>query len=188
MYEIDKEKFGVFLVQLRKEKGLTQKELAEKLYVSDKAVSKWERGLSLPDIALLQPLAELLGVSVTELLSGRYIHQPLTVEEVEPLVTGTLKQTVQERTELRSSRRQWGFRLLGSVMLCALWIQLFWGSEWLWDDLATVPWLPPAMALGVRTVLCLRQQGETAGLLRPVPAEFYQRRHVPDECPRRVLQ
>ena len=40
---------------LRKEKGMTQKELAEKLYVSDKAVSKWERGLSLPDIALLQP-------------------------------------------------------------------------------------------------------------------------------------
>ena len=47
MYELDKEKFGTFLVQLRKEKGLTQKELAEKLYVSDKAVSKWERGLSL---------------------------------------------------------------------------------------------------------------------------------------------
>ena len=54
-YKIDNGKFGAFLVQLRQEKGLTQKELAEKLYVSDKAVSKWERGLSLPDIALLQP-------------------------------------------------------------------------------------------------------------------------------------
>ena len=50
MYEIDKEKFGTFLSQLRREKGMTQKDLAEKLFVSDKAVSKWERGLSLPEI------------------------------------------------------------------------------------------------------------------------------------------
>ena len=47
MFEIDREAFGAFLVRLRKEKGLTQKELAETLYVSDKAVSKWERGGSL---------------------------------------------------------------------------------------------------------------------------------------------
>lgn len=47
MFEIDKEKFGAFVAQLRKEKGLMQKDLAEKLYVSDKAVSKWERGGSL---------------------------------------------------------------------------------------------------------------------------------------------
>ena len=47
MYEIDKEAFGTFLSQLRKERGMTQRELAEKLFVSDKAVSKWERGESL---------------------------------------------------------------------------------------------------------------------------------------------
>ncbi len=46
MFEIDKEKFGLFLAQLRKEKGWTQKELAERLFLSDKAVSKWERGVS----------------------------------------------------------------------------------------------------------------------------------------------
>ena len=46
MYEIDKEAFGTFLSQLRKEKGMTQKDLAERLFVSDKAVSKWERGVS----------------------------------------------------------------------------------------------------------------------------------------------
>ena len=92
MHEINNEKFGEFVVQLRKEKGMTQKELAEKLYVSDKAVSKWERGLSLPDIALLQPMAETLGVSVTELLSGQMIRpgQTMTVQEVEPLVATAL--------------------------------------------------------------------------------------------------
>ena len=68
MFEIDKEKFGSFVSSLRKAKGYTQKELAEKLYISDKAVSKWEVGASLPDTALLVPLSELLGVSVTELL------------------------------------------------------------------------------------------------------------------------
>ena len=46
MYEIDNQKFGRFVAALRKEKGYTQKDLAEKLYVSDKTVSKWERGVS----------------------------------------------------------------------------------------------------------------------------------------------
>ena len=55
MYEIDNQKFGAFLCALRKEHGMTQKDLAEKLFVSDKAVSKWERGLSLPDISLGSP-------------------------------------------------------------------------------------------------------------------------------------
>ena len=64
-FELNKQAFGAFLAQLRREKGWTQKDLAEKLYVSDKAVSKWERGLSVPDVSLLLPLAELLGVSVT---------------------------------------------------------------------------------------------------------------------------
>lgn len=52
MYKLDKENFGAFVAALRKEKGYTQKELAEKLYVSDKAVSKWA-GISVPDVALL---------------------------------------------------------------------------------------------------------------------------------------
>ncbi|MBQ2898418.1 MAG: helix-turn-helix transcriptional regulator, partial [Oscillospiraceae bacterium] len=47
-YELDKERFGEFVSKLRKEQGMTQKELAERLFVSDKAVSKWERGQSLP--------------------------------------------------------------------------------------------------------------------------------------------
>ena len=70
MYQIDKVSWGAFVARLRREKGWTQKELAERLYVSDKAVSKWETGASLPDTQLLIPLAEQLGVTVTELLPG----------------------------------------------------------------------------------------------------------------------
>ena len=68
MFNIGKKKFGAFVAALRKEKGITQKELSEQLCISDKAVSKWETGVSLPDTVLLIPLANLLDVSVTELL------------------------------------------------------------------------------------------------------------------------
>ena len=67
---MDNEKMGAFIARLRKEKGITQRELAARLNITDKAVSKWERSLSLPDIALLVPLAQELGVSVGELLEG----------------------------------------------------------------------------------------------------------------------
>lgn len=88
MQEINKSDFGKFLAQLRKERGWTQRNLAEELYVSDKAVSKWERGLSLPDVALLLPLAEKLGVTVTELLEGQRMpqEQRFTAEEVDQLI------------------------------------------------------------------------------------------------------
>ena len=76
MFEMDKTAFGKFLTEQRKSKGYTQKILAEKLYVSDKAVSKWERGLSMPDISLLIPLSAILEVPVTELLEGRKLNRP----------------------------------------------------------------------------------------------------------------
>lgn len=68
--DMDNVKFGQFIAKLRKEKNMTQKQLAEKLHLTDKAISKWERGLSFPDIATLEPLSELFDVSITELLSG----------------------------------------------------------------------------------------------------------------------
>lgn len=61
-------KFGSFIRSLRTEKGMTQAALGEKLHVTDKAVSKWERGLSYPDISLFPKLADLLGVTVSDLL------------------------------------------------------------------------------------------------------------------------
>lgn len=90
--EVNRTAFGQFLNQLRREKGWTQRDLAERLYVSDKAVSKWERGLSLPDVALLLPLAGALGVSVTELLEGRRMPQErqFTQKEVDALIQKAL--------------------------------------------------------------------------------------------------
>lgn len=66
---MDNNNFGKFIIKLRKEKGMTQQQLAEKLYITDKAVSKWERGLSFPDITILKSLAEILELDVSELLN-----------------------------------------------------------------------------------------------------------------------
>ena len=67
---MDNEKMGRFIAEQRKAKGLTQLDLANKLHITDKAISKWERGLSSPDIGLLTQLANILGVSVGDLLKG----------------------------------------------------------------------------------------------------------------------
>ena len=66
-----KESFGGMIAALRKEKGMTQLDLATKMGVTDKAVSKWERDLSFPDVASLPLLAEVLGVTVDELLQAK---------------------------------------------------------------------------------------------------------------------
>ena len=68
---MDQIRTGGLIRQLRTEKKLTQKELAERIGVSDKAVSKWERGCGCPDVSLLPALAEVLGTDVQVLLSGR---------------------------------------------------------------------------------------------------------------------
>ena len=65
MDQINNEKVGSYISELRKAKKLTQKDLADKLYVSDKTVSKWERGVSMPSIHLLMPLANLFDFTVT---------------------------------------------------------------------------------------------------------------------------
>lgn len=70
---MDQEKTGKFISSLRKERGLTQAVLAEKLGITDRAVSKWETGKCLPDAAIMVELCEILGISVNELLTGEKI-------------------------------------------------------------------------------------------------------------------
>ena len=72
---MDQVKIGKFIQALRKQKGLTQKELADNLLVSDKTVSKWETGNGLPEVSLMMPLCEILGVSVNELLSAEKLDE-----------------------------------------------------------------------------------------------------------------
>ena len=73
---MDAQKTGALIAQARRERGLTQKELSQAIHVSVQAVSKWERGLNFPDLSLLEPLGDCLGLTVSELLSGQRGEEP----------------------------------------------------------------------------------------------------------------
>ena len=79
-------KIGEYITKLRKEKGLTQEELGEKLGISDKSVSKWERGIHLPDLNNLVPLADILGTNVNDLLNGGITSVESSVKNDEMVV------------------------------------------------------------------------------------------------------
>ena len=67
---MDCKKIGSLIYELRKDKNMTQKQIADLMNISDKTISKWERGLGCPDISLLPELSQILGVSIDQILSG----------------------------------------------------------------------------------------------------------------------
>lgn len=92
---------GLFIADRRKELGLTQAQLAERLHVTDKAVSRWERGVGLPDIATLEPLAAALEVSLLELMQARRIQQEqISTAEAEQILADTLSLSLAEHPGL----------------------------------------------------------------------------------------
>lgn len=90
---MEQEKIGKFILQLRKEKGMTQKDLAEKLGVTDRAISKWENGRGMPELSLMKPLCDELGISVNELLSGEKIESESYQEKFEENILNTIEYT-----------------------------------------------------------------------------------------------
>lgn len=157
MFEIDKDKFGTFVAQLRKEQGLMQKDVAARLYVSDKAVSKWERGLSIPDVALLVPLAELLGVSVTELLECRRLpkDEPLDTAQTEELVKKVIDLSGEEQRKYRPDRWKRGAQLLGCAITGGLevWLLTMLGHRV--EEMSSSIFLMMGMMLGFGLYFCV---------------------------------
>lgn len=99
---MNKEQFGEFVCKLRKEKGMTQQELGDKLHLTNKAISKWERGLSFPDICTLQDIAQALDVSVLELLNGvRNTEVGISNEDANRIVEDTVKHSAQVVKKIR---------------------------------------------------------------------------------------
>lgn len=117
MYELDRKKFGAFVSELRKEMGYTQKELAQKLLISDKAISKWETGVSFPDTALLIPLAEVFGVTVTELLLCERMEKEETMngEQVENIVKTAIAYSEERTVRAYQVKNKWPI-----IYLCSL--------------------------------------------------------------------
>ena len=92
---MDQIKTGKFISALRKDKGLTQMQLAVILGISDKTISKWERGAGLPEVSLMMPLCEALEISVNELLTG----EKLTDAEYKMKAEATIMDLVKENKE-----------------------------------------------------------------------------------------
>lgn len=83
---MDQVKIGKFIAQVRKEKQLTQKQLADLLNISDKTISKWETGRGLPDVSMILSLCEILDINANELLSGERIPDELYKEKAEETI------------------------------------------------------------------------------------------------------
>lgn len=116
---LDNIQFGHFVAQLRKEQNLTQKELAERLHVTDKAVSKWETGKGFPDLKLLDPLAQALNVSLVELLQGERTPSPtLTKEEAGQAAVQAMEQS--QKNTARRYLKLFRWLLTGIGIWCLL--------------------------------------------------------------------
>ena len=104
---MDATRFGLFVAEMRKENHMTQAELATKIKVTDKAVSRWERGLGFPDINSLEPLAEALGVSVLELMkSEKIVETNIQCGDADIIVTDTIKAAEhQKQVEQQQEKR-----------------------------------------------------------------------------------
>ncbi|MBQ2827966.1 MAG: helix-turn-helix transcriptional regulator [Clostridia bacterium] len=104
---MNENKTGVFISTLRKEKELTQAQLAEKLNVTDKAISRWETGKGMPDSSLLVPLSDILGITVNELLIGEKIPEETFIQKSEDNLIDSVHET-----EKAISQRNFAKRLL----------------------------------------------------------------------------
>lgn len=109
---MNQQKLGNFISKLRKEKGLTQQDLANELNLTDKAISKWERGLSCPDISLLIPLSEILEVSVNELLLGEKLNNNVTKSSADKSTKEAIKISINELTRNKKKNKLLKYSLL----------------------------------------------------------------------------
>ena len=105
---MDPKKTGILISDARKKLKMTQKDLADKLYVSDKAVSKWERGLCFPDISVLIPLTEILNISLYDLLRGEKVNK----KEVEETIKNTINYS---NSEIKRNKKK--YTIISSIVI-----------------------------------------------------------------------
>ena len=134
---MENQKVGSFIATTRKEKEMTQQDLAKILNVTDKAVSKWERGLGFPDIKLLKPLAEALGISVMELMNGeRFLAEnspDIQAYENALRAYDTTKSAMEKDVLQRRVERWRVFALVSAVCVIYFSCFLFFNEDFLLD-------------------------------------------------------
>ena len=113
-------RIGRFIAERRKALGLTQRQLAERLAVSDKAVSKWETGRGLPDVLLMLPLCAVLGITVNDLLSGERVGEGDYRKKAEENMMELMRENAENRQRLLQSIACGGVTVVAVCALVAL--------------------------------------------------------------------
>ena len=114
---MDQLKIGKFIAECRKQKNLTQMQLAEKLGITDKAISKWERGIAMPDTSIMLEHCEILGISVNELLSGEKIIMENNDKKNEQLLLDMAKELERKNKTIWNS--MWTIMTVSIIALLA---------------------------------------------------------------------
>ncbi|MBO4854659.1 MAG: helix-turn-helix transcriptional regulator [Oscillospiraceae bacterium] len=115
---MDQIRIGMFISEKRKEQNLTQRQLAERLGITDRAVSKWERGKSLPDASSMLELCAVLGITVNDLLSGEVVSMNSYNENIEKNLLEMVKQ--KEQSDRRLLKTEIVIGVLSTVFLFAM--------------------------------------------------------------------
>lgn len=112
---MNQEKIGKFISTLRKEKKLTQEQLAEKIGVTNRSISRWENGKTMPDLSLLEPLSNLLGITINELISGEKIKEEKIIPTLEKSLINTIDYSNQK---IKSEHKRVSilFMAIGSII------------------------------------------------------------------------
>ena len=129
---MDQIKIGRFIAACRKRVNLTQLQLADKLGITDKAVSKWERGITMPDTSIMLELCDILGISVNELLSGEKINMENSSQKNEQLLLDMAKELEKKNKTIWSS--MWAIMIVSMTALIAgIFIAAFLIPEGVWQ-------------------------------------------------------
>lgn len=117
---MDQIKIGKFIADERKRKGYTQKQLSEKLEISDKTISKWERGNGFPEVSLLLPLCNELEITVNELLSGERVSEEDYLKKAEGNMVNLVRETQESKKKIVLSTMIAGLTIIAAVPLFIL--------------------------------------------------------------------
>jgi transcriptional regulator with XRE-family HTH domain/DNA-directed RNA polymerase subunit RPC12/RpoP len=143
---MDQIKIGKFIADCRKKVNLTQMQLAEKLNVTDRAVSKWETGKSMPDSSIMLELCAILKITVNDLLLGEVVKMENYNKELENNLLEMIRQKEEADKRLLRTELVIGAILLGIIIAVAIFVSLVEMEEWLKTTLAFIAVLPIVIA------------------------------------------
>ena len=130
-------KIGRFIAECRKKANLTQMQLAEKLGITDKAISKWERGVAMPDTSIMLNLCDILGISVNELLNGEIIYMENSNQKNEQLLLDMAKELEKKNKVIWTS--MWAIMIVSiTALLAGIFAVRFLIPEGVWQLVAVL--------------------------------------------------